>query len=455
MTDKAGFSFPSGFVWGSATAAYQVEGAVHEDGRGESIWDRFAHTPDKIQNGDTGDVACDHYHRAAEDVQIIKSLNLNAYRFSVAWPRIVPDGGTTINQPGIDFYSRLVDQLLAAGITPFLTLYHWDLPQPLEDQGGWLNRATAERFAYFADVMSRALGDRVKRWITLNEPWCSAYLGYVMGIHAPGQRQDIHAGLNATHTLLLGHGKAVAVLRANVRDGQIGISINPVQAEPASTSPEDLMAARRLDGIQTRCYLDPIFRGEYPEDIVEWAGKAMPQIAPGDMATIAAPLDLLGINYYNRQVVAHDPSEDNPSHLKFIRPEGEYTAMNWEVAPDAFYRLLTRVHRDYHPKAIYITENGAAFTDQLDNSAVHDPRRIAYLHGYLNAVARAISEGALIKGYFVWSLMDNFEWAYGFSQRFGLVYVDYTDGLRRIVKDSGQFFAQVAKNNALPVAEPA
>ena len=454
MTDNQALSFPPGFVWGAATAAYQIEGAVHDDGRGESIWDRFAHTPGKIQNGDTGDIACDHYHRAAGDVQLLQSLNVNAYRFSVAWPRIVPDGGTAVNQPGIDFYSRLVDQLLAAGITPFVTLYHWDLPQPLEDQGGWLNRTTADRLAYYTDVLSRAFGDRVKHWITLNEPWCSAFLGYVIGVHAPGVHQDNHAGLQAAHTLLLAHGKAVAALRANVRDAQIGISINPSQAEPASTTPEDLMATRRVDGTQTRWYLDALFRGEYPADIVEWVGKAMPAIAPGDMAVIAAPVDFLGINYYNRQVVAHDPSDDNPTHLKFIHPEGEYTTMNWEVAPDAFYRLLTRIHRDYRPKALYVTENGAAFADQLENGMIHDPRRVAYLHGYLSAVARAIAEGASIRGYFVWSLMDNFEWAFGFSPRFGLVYVDYTDGLKRVVKDSGHFFAQVAKSGVLPVAEP-
>jgi beta-glucosidase len=455
MTDKPGISFPPDFVWGAATAAYQVEGAVHEDGRGESIWDRFSHTPDKVQNAETGDVACDHYHRTAEDVQLMQALNLNSYRLSVAWPRIVPDGGTKVNQPGIDFYNRLVDQLLGVGITPYVTLYHWDLPQPLEDLGGWLNRATADRFAYYADVISRALGDRVKHWITLNEPWCSAFLGYVIGVHAPGQHQEFHVGLKAAHTLFLGHGKAVAAVRANVRDAQVGIAINPSQAEPASTSPDDLIAARRVDGAQTRWYLDPFFRGEYPADVVEWVGKDMPEIAPGDMATIAAPLDFLGINFYNRQVVAHDPSDDNPYHIKFLHPDGEYTTMDWEVAPDSFYRLLARIQRDYHLKAIYITENGAAFADQLENGAVHDPRRVAYLHGHLNAVARAIGEGVPIKGYFVWSLLDNFEWAYGYSPRFGIVYVDYTNGLRRIVKDSGRFFAQVAKSNMLPILEPA
>ncbi len=455
MTDMADISFPAGFVWGAATAAYQIEGAVHEDGRGESIWDRFSHTPGKIVNGDTGDVACDHYHRTAEDVELLKSLNVNAYRFSIAWPRIVPDGGTAVNQPGIDFYSRLVDQLLAAGITPFATLYHWDLPQPLEDQGGWLNRATADRFAYYTDVISRALGDRVKHWITLNEPWCSAFLGYMIGVHAPGNKQGIKAGLAATHTLYLAHGKAIAALRTNVLDGQLGITINPVQAEPASTSPEDLMATRRVDGSGTRWFLDPLFHGTYPADMVELFGADMPGIAPNDMTTIAAPIDFLGINYYNRQVVAYDPSDNNASHIKTLHPDGEYTTMDWEVAPDAFYRLLTRIHRDYQPKAMYITENGAAFADQLDNGAVHDPRRVAYLHGYLNAVRRAISDGTPIKGYFVWSVMDNFEWGYGFSQRFGVVYVDYANGLKRTVKDSGQFFAQAAKQNALPALAPA
>ena len=455
MVATTGSSFPPGFVWGSATAAYQIEGAVKEDGRGESIWDRFSHTPGRTLNGETGDVACDHYHRVDEDIALLKRLNLGAYRFSIAWPRIVPDGGTTVNQAGIDFYSRLVDKLLAASITPFITLYHWDLPQPLEDAGGWLNRATADRFAYYADVISKALGDRAKHWITLNEPWCSAFLGYMIGVHAPGHQLGFKGGLAAQHVLSLAHGKAMQVLRTNVPDGKLGITLNIGQAEPASDSPADILATRRADGYQLRWYLDPLYKGHYPADMVELYGDAMPTIEAGDMDIIRAPGDFLGINYYSRNVVKAaaqpDPVHNLLNYDSVKVPDAEYTEMQWEVAPDAFYRLLTRVHRDYNPPAIYITENGAAFADQLEGDSVHDLRRVAFLRGYIGAVGRAAAEGAPIRGYFVWSLMDNFEWSLGYSKRFGVIFTDYENNLRRVIKDSGLLYAQIAQGNRLPV----
>ncbi len=451
MADGIRYSFPTHFKWGAATAAYQVEGAAQEDGRGESIWDRFSHTPGKVINGDTGDVACDHYHRVDEDVQLISNLGLSAYRFSIAWPRIVPDGGEAINQPGIDFYSRLVDKLLTANITPFVTLYHWDLPQPLQDQGGWLVRSTTDRFAHYADVISRALGDRVKHWMTLNEPWCSAVLGYQLGVHAPGFHHGFKEGLLAAHNLLLAHGKAVPILRQNTGStGQVGIALNLSRAEPASDSPEDIAAAHRQDGFQTRWYADPIYRGEYPVDMIELYGADAPTPQPGDMQTISAPLDFLGINFYNRAVIADDPTGSAPLNMKFVQVEDAlYTSMDWEENPDSYYRHLTRIHHDYHPAAVYITENGAAYNDQLEPDGVHDWRRVAYLQGHFAAAARAMNEGLPLRGYFVWSLMDNFEWGFGYSQRFGIVYTDYANDLRRIPKDSARYVMSVARDNAV------
>jgi len=453
MTDHANTpsTFPADFVWGAATAAYQIEGAATADGRGESIWDRFSHTPGKTHNSETGDLACDHYHRYPADVELIKSLNLKAYRFSIAWPRIVPDGGTVVNQAGVDFYSRLVDSVLAAGVTPFVTLYHWDLPQVLEDAGGWLNRETADRFAYYADVMASALGDRVKNWITLNEPWCSAFLGYTLGVHAPGSTLGWTGGFRASHVLYLAHGKAVAAIRSHVKDARIGIAINPSQTEAATDSPEDQAATLRADGQLTRWYLDPLFKGSYPADIMELCKDYLPDIEPGDMETIAAPIDFLGVNNYTRLVVTDSESDNQPLNFKStIIHDAEYTSMAWEIAPDSFYRLLTRIGRDYPGVPLYVTENGAAFVDKLEDGVVHDAGRVAYLRSYLGALSRAIADGAPVRGYFVWSLMDNYEWAFGYSQRFGITYIDYDDDLRRIVKDSGHLIAHIAKDNQIP-----
>lgn len=440
--------FPAGFLWGAATAAFQIEGATKEDGRGESIWDRFCATPGKVRNGDTGDPACDHYHRWREDIALMKELGLQAYRFSIAWPRIIPDGDGPVNQAGLDFYDRLVDGLLEAGIRPFATLYHWDLPQALEDRGGWPNRATAHAFARYADVVARRLGDRVKDWITHNEPWCASWLSYFIGEHAPGIRNG--PALEAAHHLLLSHGLAVEAIRAAAPAAQVGITLNFSPAHPASESQADRDAARRHDGFFNRWFADPVFRGSYPEDMVELyqqIGAAAP-VQAGDMETIAAPIDFLGVNYYNRAVVRHD-EDSHGLRYSTLEPEGEYTHMGWEVYPDALRELLVRLHRDYRPAAMYITENGAAYPDEVSpDGQIHDEARRSYLERHLAACHAAIGEGAPLKGYFVWSLLDNFEWAWGYSRRFGIVYVDYATQ-RRILKDSAHYYRRVIAANAV------
>lgn len=440
--------FPKGFVWGAATAAYQIEGAANEDGRGESIWDRFSHTPGNVLNGDTGDVADDHYHRWPQDVALMQSLGLKAYRFSIAWPRIIPDGIGAVNDAGLDFYDRLVDGLLAAGIEPFVTLYHWDLPQALQDRGGWPNRDSAAWFADYTAVVSRRLGDRVHNWITLNEPWVSAFLGYMMGVHAPGIR-DPKAAMQATHHLLLAHGQAVSILRRNGNGAtRVGITLNLTWVDPASDRPEEVEAARRQDGFANRLFLDPVFKGCYPGDFMELCGDLAPQIEEGDLQQISAPLDFLGVNYYTRSVVADDPNMPM-LRTRSIQPAGaEYTEMGWEVYPEGLYRLLRRLHEEYAPDAIYITENGAAFPDTVESGRVHDERRIAYLREHLTSCWRAIQEGVPLRGYFVWSLLDNFEWGYGYSKRFGIVFVDYATQ-ERIPKDSAFFYRDVIAANGL------
>ncbi len=457
MVATNGITLPASFIWGAATAAYQIEGAVREDGRGESIWDRFSHTPGKTIDGKTGDVACDHYHRLDEDIALMKSLHLAAYRFSISWSRIIPDGGGALNQAGLDFYGKLVDKLLAANITPYITLYHWDLPQLLEDAGGWLNRDTSDRFAHYSDIVSKALGDRVKHWITLNEPWCSAFLGYAFGVHAPGQQLGFKGALAANHVLYLAHGKAIQALRANVSNGQLGITLNLGQGEPASDSPADIMATRRYDGFRTRWYLDPLYKGHYPADMIELYGDNMPDIQAGDMEMMQAPLDFLGLNFYSREVIKATANPDPVGNLlnydSIEVPGAEFTEMHWEVAPDALYRHLARVHRDYNPPAIFITENGAAFDDMLEGDNVHDTRRVEYLRGYIGAVGRAVAEGVPVHGYFVWSLFDNFEWGWGYTKRFGVIFTDYDNAQRRVIKDSGKFYAAIVQNSLVPTAE--
>ncbi|MGY1671615.1 GH1 family beta-glucosidase [Geodermatophilus sp. SYSU D00710] len=451
----AGLTFPPGFVFGAATAAYQIEGAVEEDGRGRSIWDTFSHTPGRVERGDTGDVACDHYHRYRDDVALMGELGLSAYRFSVAWPRVLPEGAGRVEQRGLDFYRRLVDELLGAGIDPWLTLYHWDLPQALQDRGGWTDRDTAARFADYAAVVVDALGDRVRHWSTLNEPMVSSLLGHMSGAHAPGL-QDPVAASRAVHHLLLGHGLAAGRLR-DAGVGSLGITLNFTPMNPASDSPADVDAARRLDGQQNRVFLEPVVSGAYPADVVEdlaAAGAPLP-VQDGDLQTIAAPLDWLGVNYYFEETVRAGGRPAGRPPTSFIGgedvdeldPEGPTTSMGWGISPQAFTDLLLWLGEKAPGLPLVVTENGSAWDDEVDaEGAVRDPARVDFLLRHLAALTAAVERGADVRGYFAWSLLDNFEWARGYGQRFGLVHVDY-DTQRRTVKDSGRVYAEVLRRH--------
>ena len=433
-------AFPADFLWGAATASYQIEGAVDEDGRGRSIWDTFARTPGRVRDGDTGDVAADHYHRYRDDVALMADLGLRSYRFSVAWPRVQPGGRGPANQRGLDFYRRLVDELLGRGIEPWLTLYHWDLPDELEQAGGWPARETAERFAEYADLTVGALGDRVRFWTTLNEPWCSSFLGYSAGEHAPG-RHDPAAAVAANHHLLLGHGLATQALRARGAE-QVGITLNLFPVTPLTDEPAVVDAARRVDGMHNRLFLDPILRGAYPED-VRADLSAVTDFGferPGDADVIGTRIDVLGVNYYTGHV-ASTTALPGAALAASRPPTGPVTAMGWGVDPDGLTALLRRIQRDYGDIPLYVTENGAAYEDEVGpDDEVHDPERTAYVAAHVDACAAAIAAGVPLKGYFVWSLMDNFEWSHGYSKRFGIVHVDYASQRRR-VKDSGRWYA--------------
>jgi beta-glucosidase len=441
--------FPADFVWGTATAAYQIEGAVTEDGRGPSIWDTFSHTPDKIQDGSSGDVADDHYHRYAEDISIMAGLGMNAYRFSIAWPRIFPSGSSDLNQPGLDFYRRLAEACVERGITPYATLYHWDLPQPLEDAGGWLNRDTAERFRDYAAATQQALGDVVSHWITLNEPWCSAFLGYAVGVHAPGKSVGAEA-MRAAHHLLLGHGLAIQAMREGPA-GTLGITLNLSSVRAASGSTQDQEAARRLDGLSNRLFLDPVLLGRYPDDVLENAGVTEWFAQTGDdLADIAAPIDFMGVNYYTRHTVAgpddavfRGPTIIGPGGTEEIRDldtGAPKTQMDWEVHPDGLIDVVRLVSDRAPSLPVYITENGAAYPDEVTaDGTIEDEERRRFFELHLNAAREAIDQGVPLRGYFAWSLLDNFEWAFGYSRRFGIVYVDY-ETQQRIVKRSGHWF---------------
>lgn len=443
--------FPPTFLWGAATSAWQIEGATTRDGRGTSIWDTFAATPGAIRDGATGDPACEHYDRYREDVAIMRALGVQAYRFSVAWPRVVP-GGTGAPEPrGLDFYDRLVDALLAAGIAPWATLYHWDLPQPLEDLGGWPTRTTAEAFVSYADVVTRRLGDRVKYWITHNEPWCASTLGYRTGEHAPGRREPA-AAIAAAHHLLLSHGMAVPVIRGNSPGAKVGITLNFTPATPASPSAVDADAARRFDGTFNRWFLDPVSGRGYPADVVadlaEESIDALESVRPGDLDTIAVPTDFLGVNYYTRHI-ARGPEEGNlPRVVTEPGPEGR-TDIGWEVHAESLRALLVRLATEYPPTPLFITENGAATHDGPGSDGrVADVRRVRYLESHLAAVAAARAEGAPVDGYFVWSLLDNVEWAWGLTQRFGIVWVDFATQAR-VLKDSARWYKNVIARGAV------
>ncbi|MFG2088103.1 MULTISPECIES: GH1 family beta-glucosidase [unclassified Spirillospora] len=455
--------FPTGFRWGAATAAYQIEGAAGEGGRGPSIWDTFCRTPGKVLGGDTGDVAVDHYHRFPEDVALMSDLGLTAYRFSISWSRVQPSGTGAFNQEGVDFYRRLVDTLLEAGIEPWPTLYHWDLPQPLEDKGGWPERETAHRFAEFASHVHAALGDRVHHWTTVNEPWCAAFLGYASGEHAPG-RLDPSASLLAAHHLMLGHGLAVEAMRARHPDNRFGAAVNLYAVSPATDDPADVDAARRIDGLQNRLFLDPLLLGRYPEDVLADTARCGFAPADGDLAVINQPIDQLGINYYSRHTVAGTPGEaaqtaSSPfsthspwvgsDHVRFVPAGRPVTGMGWEIDADGLHEVLTRLHREYPSVPLYITENGAGYDETLDgNGTVQDEGRIAYIDAHLRACHSAIADGVPLRGYFTWSLLDNFEWAWGYSKRFGLVHVDYATQ-RRVPKDSARWYAGVIRRGGL------
>jgi beta-glucosidase len=430
---SGGESFPEGFVWGVATAAYQTEGAVETDGRGPSIWDTFCRAPGKVRNGDTGEIACDFYHRYREDIALSAELGVTGFRFSIAWPRVMPDGRGRVNEAGLDFYDRLLDELLAAGIRPFPTLYHWDLPQSLEDAGGWPVRATVDAFVEYADVVAARLGDRVHAWTTHNEPYCASWLGYAEGVHAPG-RTSRRDGAAAAHHVMLSHGLAVEMLRGHGTDTQVGIVVDSWPTHPATDSPADATAAQQADALRNRLFFDPLLRGRYPDDVLELLGADGPPVRDGDLAVIAAPIDFLGVNNYSRHVVRASPDGGEPIVEPVTR--GERTAMDWEIYPDGLHEVLLRLHREYGAKALYVTENGAAFADTRDHDGrVRDPERTAYLEQYVRSVGRAIADGVPVHGYFVWSLLDNFEWAEGYSKRFGLVYVDYPT-LERVPKSS-------------------
>ncbi|MCX7682190.1 MAG: GH1 family beta-glucosidase [Anaerolineae bacterium] len=444
--------FPQGFIWGAATSAYQIEGAWDEDGKGPSIWDAFCRLPGRIRDGSSGEIAADHYHRWEEDIAIMAELGLQAYRFSISWPRVMPTGKQKINPAGLDFYERLVDRLLSHNIEPYITLYHWDLPLALQEQGGWPNRDTAFYFADYAAAVAARLGDRVTCWITHNEPFVVAVVGYITGELAPGI-QDPVAGFRAIHHLLLSHGLAVEALRASAaRQLKVGIALNLNPVHPATERETDQLAATRFDGVLNRMFLDPLFFARYPEDIEELLGPVFPRIQEGDLTRISVPIDFLGVNYYTRSVVRYD--ESFPIiQARQIQPEGSEYSQMWEIYPPGLYELLLRLWADYKPTNIFITENGVPVPDGLDaDGRVRDERRIRYLSRHLAQAHRAIAAGVPLRGYFVWSLLDNFEWALGYTMRFGLVYVDYQTQ-KRIIKESGWWYAQVIQENAVPAIE--
>jgi beta-glucosidase len=439
-------SLPPDFVWGAATSAYQIEGAVNEGGRKPSIWDTFCDVPGAIDNGDSGAVACDHYHRWRTDIGLMRHLGLDAYRFSIAWPRVLPDGNGPVNEAGLDFYDRLVDGLLEAGIRPFVTLYHWDLPQALQDRGGWPNRSTAWHLAEFATVVGRRLGDRVADWFTVNEPLCSAWIGHLEGKMAPGVR-DIRLAVPAAHHLLLGHGLATQALRSSVAGfARIGAVLNLSPCEPATEAAADIAAASRADGHTNRWWLDPLHGRGYPDDMLPVYGVE-PPVRPGDLDIIATPTDHLGLNYYFRQVIADDQGGPLPYARMVPMPTERQTAMGWEVHPDGLEDLLLRLTNEYHAPRIYITENGSAWNDDVQpDGQIEDKERTMYLENHLAAGVRATLGGAPLAGYFAWSLLDNFEWAYGYAKRFGLVHVDYVTQ-RRTIKLSGHRYAEIIRKH--------
>lgn len=437
--------FPKDMKWGAATAAYQVEGAAYEGGRGPSIWDTFSHTPGKVVNGDNGDVACDSYHRYEEDVKLMKELGIEVYRFSVSWPRVFPSGTGEVNQEGIQYYHNLVDALIENGIEPMCTLYHWDLPQALQDKGGWNNRETVEAFADYSAYMFKELSGKVKNWITINEPWCASFLSNFIGVHAPGN-QDLQLATTISHHLLLAHGKAVTRFRALGVEGEIGYAPNLEWLEPFSSKQQDIDACNRGMGFFIEWFFDPVFKGSYPEFMVKWFEEkgAVLAIEDGDMETINQPIDFIGINYYTGSVGRYKKDEEL-FDLEKVDIGYEKTDLNWNIYPEGFFKALGKVKDQYGSIPIYITENGACYNNGVENGCVKDQGRIDYIKQHLTSLKRSMDSGVNIKGYLSWSLLDNFEWAEGYDKRFGLIHVNFNT-LERTKKDSYYWYKQTIKN---------
>lgn len=441
-------SFPKGFLWGTSTSSYQIEGAWNEDGKGESIWDRFSHTPGKVLNNDHGDIACDHYHLWEEDLKLIRDLGANTYRFSLSWPRILPDGTGKVNQKGIDFYTRLVDRLLEYNIQPNVTLYHWDLPQALQDRGGWLNRDSVQWFSDYAELMFKHLGDRVPLWCTFNEPWVAAFLGYADGVMAPGY-QDFSKGMQAAHHLLVAHASAVQKFKTLSLPGRIGIVLNVAHHAPMTDSEADRLACERMDDYLNHIFMIPLFHGEYPQAFMDWIGDSAPKVEAGDLALIHNSADWLGINYYASNKMAY---ENHGGILKCSRtgyqePMFGQTAMRWSIYPAGLTKYLLDVKQKYGDMDIYITENGTAAFDQANaDGYVNDRDRVMYIRAHLQALKDAMDQGVDVKGYYIWSFMDNFEWSWGYQPRFGIVRVDYGTQ-KRTPKHSYHWYTEVIRQN--------
>ena len=450
MSDK--IRFPKEFIFGASTSAYQIEGAWNEDGKGESIWDRFVRKKGKIKNGDTGDIACDHYHRYKDDIKIMKEIGLEAYRFSINWPRIFPRGWGDINEKGIGFYDRLVDELLAASIEPLITIYHWDLPWAIQQEGGWYSPNIRNYFSDYSSLLVKRLGDRVKNWITLNEPWMFVFIGHLLGIHAPGLRNPWRS-MKAFHNAMCAHGEAVKSMRSERGDIRIGITLSLSPLEPATESRRDKEATERADLFMNRLALDPIFGKGYPEKIQKLLKPFFPTILSDEMKLIAEPIDFLGVNTYTREFIRYNwklpflkfwSSVGDVPEKDYIENGIQYTDMGYEVYPKSLYQVLARIRDEYGNVPVIITENGSSFTDVVTGKSVHDPKRTAYLEGYIREVSRAISDGCDVRGYFVWSLFDNMEWSYGYGKRHGIVYVDF-ETQQRIIKDSGFRYGEIIR----------
>jgi len=442
--------FPKDMKWGTATAAYQVEGAAFEDGRGLSIWDTFSHTPGKIKNGDNGDIACDSYHRLDEDVLSMKDLGIDVYRFSISWPRIYPSGTGKFNEKGLAFYQRLVDKLIENGIEPMCTLYHWDLPQSLQDRGGWEKRETVDAFVRYAETIFKALNGKVKYWITMNEPWCISFLSNYYGVHAPGNR-DLQVAVDVSHHVLLAHGKAVKRFRELKISGKIGYAPNTTWKEPFSNRQEDVDACLREIGLHIEWFLDPVFKGEYPQFLVNWLRDkgAVLNIQKGDLEAIRQPIDFLGVNYYTGNIGRYKEN-DGLLDIEYIDMGEERTDINWTIYPNGLYKVLMYISNRYGQIPIFITENGACYNDEPEKERVKDHRRIKYINQHLTAIKRAIDSGVNIQGYLVWSLLDNFEWAEGYTKRFGIVHVDFVT-LKRTKKDSFYWYKKLISNRWIEV----